>query len=95
MSDVAIVFAVLGGSWCFVSNRVPAEVVAVGAAVVLWATGVLDLDQALAGFGDSTVVYVVALFVVSEALDSTGVTAVVGRGCRPERGRARAASSPS
>ena len=80
MSDVAIVFAVLGAVVVlFVSHRVPAEIVAVGAAVSLWATGVLELDQALAGFGDATVVYVVALFVVSEGLDSTGVTAMAGR----------------
>lgn len=38
----------------------------------LWATGVLTLNQALAGFGDPTVV-------VSDALDSTGVTAWAGQ----------------
>ncbi|MEA5055009.1 MAG: SLC13 family permease, partial [Propionicimonas sp.] len=41
-------------------------------------TGVLDLGEAVAGFGDPTVLFIAALFVVSEALDSAGVTAAVG-----------------
>ena len=45
----------------------------------LWATGVLDLDQSLGGFGDPTVIFIATLFVVSEALDSTGVTAWAGQ----------------
>ncbi|HVK45873.1 MAG TPA: SLC13 family permease, partial [Micropruina sp.] len=67
------------------TNRVPMEIVALGVAIALWATGVLDLNQALAGFGDPTVIFIATLFVVSDALDSIGVTAwaaqqVVGRG---------------
>ena len=63
----------------FVANRLPVEVVAIGSALVLWATGVIDLDQAVAGFGDPTVILIVALFVVSEGLDATGVTTWVGQ----------------
>ena len=59
MADSTIVFLVLAGVVVlFVSNRVPVEIVAVGTALTLWATGVLDIDQALAGFGDPTVVYI-------------------------------------
>ena len=36
-------------------------------------------DQALAGFGDPTVIFIATLFVVGEALDSTGVTAWAGQ----------------
>ena len=39
----------------------------------------LDFTEAIAGFGDSTVVMIAALFVVSEGLDSTGVTAWIGQ----------------
>ena len=39
----------------------------------------LDLEQALAGFGDPTVLFIASLFVVSEALEATGVTALVGQ----------------
>ncbi|MBM7503027.1 SLC13 family permease [Agromyces aurantiacus] len=63
----------------FLSNRVPLGVVAIGVSVALWATGVLDLGQALAGFGDPTVLFIATLFVVGEALDATGVTAWAGQ----------------
>src|SRR6266545_4285377 len=80
MADSTIVFFVLFGVVVlFVTGVVQVEIVAVGTALTLWATGVLDIDQALAGFGDPTVVYIAALFVVSEALDATGVTTWAGR----------------
>lgn len=63
----------------FVSNRVPIGVVAIGVALALFFTGVLTLPEALAGFGDPTVLFIAALFVVSEALDATGVTAWAGQ----------------
>jgi di/tricarboxylate transporter len=47
-------------------------------APALWATGVLGLDQALHGFGDPTVIVIASLFVVTEALESAGVTAWAG-----------------
>jgi Na+/H+ antiporter NhaD/arsenite permease-like protein len=80
MSDSAISFAVLAGVVIlFVSGRVPVGIVAVGSALALWATGVLTLDQAIAGFGDPTVIFIATLFVVSEGLDATGVTAWAGQ----------------
>ena len=63
----------------FVWDRLPVAIVALGVALSLWATGVLDTQQALAGFGDPAVVFIAALFVVSEALDTTGVTAWAGQ----------------
>jgi Na+/H+ antiporter NhaD/arsenite permease-like protein len=80
MDDITITFAIVAAVVVlFVWGRVPVEVVAVGAAVALWATGVLSLEQALAGFGDPTVLFIASLFVVSEALDATGVTTWVGQ----------------
>ena len=73
----------------FVSNRVPLGIVAIGVSLALFFTGVLTLPEALAGFGDPTVLFIAALFVVSESLDASGVTAwagqkVIGRaGTRP------------
>lgn len=63
----------------FVWNRIPVELVAVGSALALYALGVLTLPEALAGFGDPAVILIAALFVVSEALDSSGVTTWVGQ----------------
>jgi len=80
VSDSTITFVVLGLTVAvFIWDRVPVAAVALGVALSLWATGVLDLEQALAGFGDPTVIFIASLFVVSEALDSTGVTAWAGQ----------------
>ncbi|MDY0087337.1 MAG: SLC13 family permease [Coriobacteriia bacterium] len=80
MSDAAVTFAILGVIVAlFISNRIPVGLVAIGAALALWATGVLDLNEALSGFGDPTVLFIAGLFVVSEGLDATGVTAWAGQ----------------
>lgn len=80
MSDSTITFVVLGAVVVlFVTNRVPVAVIAIATALSLWATGVLELEQATAGFGDPTVLFIASLFVISEALDATGVTAWVGQ----------------
>ncbi|MFJ8895282.1 SLC13 family permease [Leifsonia sp. NPDC102414] len=63
----------------FVSNRIPLGAVAIGVSLALYLTGILDLQQALAGFGDPTVLFIASLFVVSEALESTGIVAWAGQ----------------
>jgi di/tricarboxylate transporter len=63
----------------FVSNRIPLGVVAIGVSLALYFTGVLTLPQALAGFGDPTVIFIATLFIVSESLDATGITAWAGQ----------------
>lgn len=63
----------------FISNKVPAALVALGVTLALFMTGTVTFDQAIAGFGDPVVVYLAALFVVSEALDVSGVTAWAGQ----------------
>jgi di/tricarboxylate transporter len=63
----------------FVTNRVPAVLVAMGVALALWASGVLTLPQALGGLGDPSVIFIAALFVVSAGLEVTGVTAWAGQ----------------
>ena len=80
MSDAAIVYLVLGAVVAlFIWNKVPSRWSPSGSALTLAATGVLSLDQALAGFGDTTVLFIAALFVVSEGIDSTGVTTWAGQ----------------
>ena len=79
MSNTTITFLVLAATvLVFIWDRIPVAIVAVGVALSLWATGVLELEEALAGFGDPTVIFIASLFVVSEGLDSTGVTAWAG-----------------
>jgi di/tricarboxylate transporter len=80
VSDVSIVLTVLGVTIIlFVWNRFPVEIVAISASLSLVATGILTTNEALAGFGDPTVVFIASLFVVSTALDQTGVTAWAGQ----------------
>ena len=90
LSQATITYLVLGAAvLAFVVDRLPVAVVAMAVALSLWATGVLDLDQALAGFGDSAVVFIAALFVVSEALDASGVTAWAGQQLMAHAGDSR------
>ena len=63
----------------FIWNRLPVGVVAILASLSLYATGVLPVDQALSGFGDLVVVFIASLFVVSEGIDSAGVTTWAGQ----------------
>jgi di/tricarboxylate transporter len=87
---VAWTFVILGVAVvAFVSGKVPVPVVAVAVAVALWATGVLTLPEALGGFADPTVVFIASLFVVSDALDASGVTAWAGRQVVLRAGRRR------
>lgn len=90
MEPAAWTFVILAAAViAFVSSRVPLAVVAIGVALSLWATGVLTLSEALSGFGDPTVLFIASLFVVSEALDSTGVTAWLGQQVITRAGRGR------
>jgi di/tricarboxylate transporter len=90
MTDAAIVYLVLAiVVGLFIWNKLPVEIVAVGSALTLAATGVLTLDQSLAGFGDTTVIFIAALFVVSEGIDSTGVTTWAGQQLIDRAGESR------
>jgi di/tricarboxylate transporter len=91
VSHTTITFLVLAAVVVvFVLDRLPVAVVAVGTSLALWATGVLDLNAALAGFGDPAVLFIASLFVVSESLDATGVTAWAGEQLVARVGESRA-----
>jgi di/tricarboxylate transporter len=90
MSDETITFLVLAATVAvFIWDRLPVAIVALGVALSLWATGVLELEQSLAGFGDPTVIFIASLFVVSEALDSSGVTTWAGEQLIDRAGESR------
>jgi di/tricarboxylate transporter len=80
MTDIQSTGIIIAGTiLLFAWNRLPVVVVAMAAALSLWASGVVMLEQALAGFGDRAVVFIASLFVVSAALEKTGVTAWAGQ----------------
>ena len=63
----------------FMWNKLPVGSVAILASLTLWATGLVTTEQAVGGFGDPVVIFIATLFVVSEGIDSTGVTTWAGR----------------
>jgi di/tricarboxylate transporter len=58
--------------YSLVREIVAADVAVFGALTLLWASGVLDTREALAGFGNSGLLTVGFLFVVSQAMQETG-----------------------
>ena len=63
----------------FVWNRIPAAVVAVLSLLVLYFTGVLTMDEAVGGFGDPLIVFIAALLIIGNGLESTGVGTWAGQ----------------
>ncbi len=63
----------------FVSNRIRADLVALLALLALLITGVLDLEEALAGFANPTVIMLAGLFVVGEGIVRSGLADQAGR----------------
>ena len=91
MSDIWTVFAIVGGIVVlFIWDRLPVIAVCIAAALALWATGILSLNQALAGFGDPAVIFIASLFVVSAGLEVSGVTAWAGQILIKQAGESRA-----
>jgi di/tricarboxylate transporter len=63
----------------FITERLRVDVVAFGVVVVLMLTGVLTVEEALAGFSNSAVLTIAALFVVGGATMQTGLANMIGR----------------
>jgi di/tricarboxylate transporter len=79
MSDMTITFIILGVTIVlFVWGRWQPDLVAIGSLLALFLTDIITLDDALSGFGNSTVVLIGTLFIVGEGLSRTGVTAYFG-----------------
>jgi di/tricarboxylate transporter len=80
LSHITLTFAIVAGIVVmFVWDRVPVVLVALGTALALYFTGVLNLTESLGGLGDPSVIFIASLFVVSAGLDATGVTAWAGQ----------------
>jgi di/tricarboxylate transporter len=91
VSDITIVFAIVAAVVVlFITGRAPVVLVALGTALALFFTGILDARQAIEGFGDPAVILVASLFVVSAGLEATGVTAWAGQMLIAQAGESRA-----
>src|SRR5262249_9307426 len=78
-TDLVIVLVLLAAAIVmFVINRPRMDAVALIMLTVLPFTGVLTMGEALAGFSDSNIVLIAALFVIGEGLVRTGVAQRLG-----------------
>ncbi len=73
-------FAILGAAVALLlSDRVRADLVALLVVLALGATGVLTSQESFSGFSRSAVITLLAIFILAEGLERTGVTERVGR----------------
>ena len=80
MNDIALTLSIIGLALVlFAWNRIPAIVVAIGASLALYFTGVLTMPEALTGFGDPVVILIAALLAIAVAVEVTGVGAWAGQ----------------
>jgi di/tricarboxylate transporter len=90
VTEIWIVFAIIACVIAlFVWDRLPVIAVCVGCALALWATGILTIQQSLAGFGDPATIFVASLFVISAGMERSGVTAWVGQALMDKSGDSR------
>jgi di/tricarboxylate transporter len=78
-TTLTLTFVILAGALIlFLTDRLPADLVALLVVVALGVTGVLTPAEAFSGFSRSAVITIIAIFVLTEALQRTGVTDQVG-----------------
>jgi di/tricarboxylate transporter len=74
-ADLLLVIGLLVASVAlFIIDKPRMDVVALLVIVVLPLTGIISMSEALAGFSDTNVVLIAALFVIGEGLTRTGIT---------------------
>jgi di/tricarboxylate transporter len=79
MTHMLVVFGILAGAvLLFASGRVRPDVVAILVVLGLNLSGVLTIQEALAGFGQPVVVLIAAVSIVGEGLIATGVAYRLG-----------------
>lgn len=78
-NDLIITVTILAAALIlFISNKIPSDLVALLVVAALGLTGVLTTEEAFSGFSRSAVITIIAIFVLSDALQKTGVTEQVG-----------------
>jgi di/tricarboxylate transporter len=80
VTEIIITLAIIAAAMVFfVWNVVPAAVVAVCATLLLYFSGVLTMQETLAGFGDPVVILIAALLGIGAGLEVAGVGAWAGQ----------------
>ena len=79
-TDIAIVLGILIISLVlFISEVIRMDLVALLVLGSLAVTGLVSADEALAGFSNSAVITLGAMFILSEGLTRTGIADIIGR----------------
>jgi di/tricarboxylate transporter len=78
--EIAFLFAVLAGMvYLFLTEKLPIDLTAFLGLVVLLFTGYLEPAQAFSGFSSTAVITMLSIFILSGALDQTGIADMAGR----------------
>lgn len=78
IDQILFLLILAGGLYLFVSERLRVDVTAMLLLLALVLTGVLDSQEALAGFASEPAIIVAAVFVISGGLAATGITERIG-----------------
>ena len=76
-SEIILIIVILSALVLIVSNRLRADLVAVLVLLTLGITGVVTPAQAVSGFSRSAVITIMGLFIITHALEDTGVVQAV------------------
>ena len=79
LQQVVFLIILAGALALFIRGRMRVDLVAMLVLLSLAVTGILDLRQAMAGFGSEPAIIVAAAFVISAGLAATGVTDRIGQ----------------
>src|SRR5215831_9197062 len=80
MAHIIMTLAIIAAAMVlFAWNPVPAAVVAVCTSLALYFTGILTMQETLAGFGDPVVILIAALLAIGAGLETAGVGAWAGQ----------------
>jgi di/tricarboxylate transporter len=63
----------------FITEWLRVDIVAIGVVIALMLTGILETSEALAGFANSAVITIAALFVIGGAVLQTGLAGILGQ----------------
>ena len=72
-TEIALLVIVMGALVLLLSNRIRPDMVGLLVLLTLGLSHILSLDQVLAGFSRPAVITIVGLFVITAALERTGV----------------------
>ncbi|CAM5486789.1 hypothetical protein AFEL58S_03390 [Afipia felis] len=80
MAQIIMTLAIIAAAMVlFAWNPIPAAVVAVCASLALYLTGILTMQETLAGFGDPVVILIASLLAIGAGLETAGVGAWAGQ----------------